>query len=151
MIEPKFSLGLPADAQRIREKVFMEEQGFKNEIIPGDDEGAWCLVLYLNGTPIATGRIKEEDPETFHIGRVAVLKEYRGKKVGTYLLKFLETKIMELGGRKAVLGAQIDKKGFYEKCGYASEGEIFYDEGHPHIHMSKTLERRKLYRHFYKK
>jgi predicted GNAT family N-acyltransferase len=148
MIEPKFSLGLPEDARKIRQTVFVEEQGYEHEFV-NDDDDCWCLVLYFNGTPIATGRIKEVDPETYRIGRVAVLKEFRGKKVGTYVLKFLETKIRTLGGRKVILGAQIDKRGFYEKCGYhASEGEIFFDEGHPHLWMEKSLER-KLYRHRY--
>jgi predicted GNAT family N-acyltransferase len=149
MVEPKFSLGLPTDAQMIRQKVFVEEQGYQHEFV-GDDEGCWCLVLYFNNAPIATGRIKEIDPETYRIGRVAVLKEYRGKKIGTYVLKFLETKIKTLGGRKVILGAQLDKKVFYEKCGYrlSADSEVFTDEGHPHVWMEKTLER-KLYRHHY--
>jgi predicted GNAT family N-acyltransferase len=141
MIEPKFSLGLPKDAQMIRQKVFVEEQGYQHEFV-GDDDPCWCLVLYFNGLPIATGRILEIDPETYRIGRVAVLKEYRGKKIGTYVLKFLEVKIKTLGGHHAILHAQVEKKGFYEKCGYqvAGSGEIDYDEGHPHVMMEKELK-----------
>jgi predicted GNAT family N-acyltransferase len=140
MIEPRFSLGLPPDAKMIREKVFVEEQGYHNEFT-GDDGPCWCLVLYFNGAPIATGRIMEIDPETYRIGRLAVLKEYRNKKIGTYVLKFLEVKIKTLGGRKAILHAQLDKKAFYEKSGYrlSPDGEVDYDEGHPHIMMEKVI------------
>ena len=147
MIEAKFSLGLPADARMIRQRVFVEEQGYQHEFV-GDDDPCWCLVLYYNKTPIATGRLLEIDPETYRIGRVAVLPEYRHKKIGTYVLKFLEVKIKTLGGHKAVLHAQLDKKGFYEKCGYSpnADGEIDYDEGHPHLMMEKELKK-KSYRH----
>jgi|LAHS01.1.fsa_nt_gb predicted GNAT family N-acyltransferase len=143
MIEAKFSLGLPADARMIRQKVFVEEQGYQHEFV-GDDDPCWCLVLYYNKLPIATGRLLEIDPETYRIGRVAVLKEYRGKKIGTYVLKFLEVKIKTLGGHKAILHAQLEKKGFYEKCGYqvSPEGEIDYDEGHPHLMMEKELKKK---------
>lgn len=150
MIQARFSLGLSDDARQIRKTVFQDEQGFQNEFVPGDEEGAWCLVLYRDLKPIATGRIKEETPEIYHIGRVAVLKEYRHKKIGTYLLKFLETKIRELGGRVAVLNAQYDKKGFYEKCGYSldGDGEVFLDEGCPHVHMTKTLQSKRSYPYY---
>jgi len=143
MIEAKFSLGLPDDARMIRQKIFVEEQGYQHEF-DGDDDPCWCLVLYYNKLPIATGRLLEIDPETYRIGRVAVLKEYREKKIGTYVLKFLEVKIKTLGGRKAVLHAQLEKKGFYEKCGYqvCPEGEIDFDEGHPHIMMEKELKKK---------
>jgi predicted GNAT family N-acyltransferase len=141
MIEERFAIGLPEDARMIREKVFVEEQGYKNEFT-GDDGPCWCLVLYHNGIPMATGRILEIDPETYRIGRVAVLKEYRGKKIGSYVLKFLEVKIKTLGGHKAILHAQLDKKAFYEKNGYAViDGTIDYDEGHPHVMMAKELKK----------
>lgn len=142
MIEPKFYLGLPPEARMIRQKVFIDEQHFKEEFT-GDDEGCWCLVLFHDEKPIATGRIQEVDPETYRVGRVAVLKEYRGKKIGSYLLKFLEVKIKSLGGRKAILAARYDKRDFYLKQGYkfADDGEVFYEEYCPHINMEKILVR----------
>jgi predicted GNAT family N-acyltransferase len=140
MITPRFTYGLSDDAKMIRQKVFVEEEGFREEF-EEQDKTAWHLVLYRDGMPIATGRILKEDPETYRIGRVAVLKEYRGHQVGRYLMRFLETKITELGGRRAILDAQADKKGFYDKCGYgvSGDGEIFYEEGYPHIRMEKSL------------
>ncbi len=140
MITPKFTLGLNPDAQALRQKIFVEEEGFKEEFETADAE-AWHLVLYRDGTPIATGRILKIDPETYRLGRVAVIKEYRGHKIGTYVMRFLETKVQELGGRKTILDAQLDKKGFYEKCGYryADNGEVFFEEGYPHVKMSKDL------------
>lgn len=142
---PRFSYGGPnEEAKSIRQKVFVEEQGYHDEF-DSKDATAWHLVLFYKGLAVATGRILEEDPETYHLGRVAVLKEFRGHEIGRYLVKFLETKVREMGGRKCVLAAQADKQGFYAKCGYIpyGDGEIFYDEGHPHVLMYHVLEKPK--------
>jgi predicted GNAT family N-acyltransferase len=146
MIKEKFQVGLPNDAKVIRQEVFVEEQGFKEEF-SSEDNNAIHLVLYLDNYPIATARLIEEDPETYHVGRVAVRKPYRGKKIGTYLMKFLEVKARTLGARKLVLNAQLDKKDFYLKCGYKEiDGEIFLDEGCPHIALEKQIVKKPYYR-----
>jgi predicted GNAT family N-acyltransferase len=140
MIEPKFSIGLTPDARKIRMAVFVEEQGYQNEF-DDDDQTAWHLVLYSDNIPMGTARLLEVDPETYRIGRVAVLSQYRHRKVGSYLVKFMETKARTLGARKVILGAQLDKAPFYQKLGYSpnAEGEVYLDEGHPHIMMEKIL------------
>ncbi|MCI2110779.1 MAG: GNAT family N-acetyltransferase [Bacilli bacterium] len=144
MIEAKFQVGLMADAKAIRLRVFKEEQGYENEF-DGDEGRAINLVLYLDKKPIGTARLVEIDPETYRVGRVAVLPEYRHHKIGTYLLKFMQVKAKTLGARQLVLGAQLDKTAFYERLGYEKDptGELFFDEGHPHIMMRKTLKFRK--------
>ena len=144
MVKPVFTFGLHSDAKALREEVFVQEQGFQNEFGPEDDH-SWSLVLYLDDHPIATGRILEIDPETYQIGRVAVRKEFRGKTVGTAVLKFLSTKARTLGARNIILNAQLDKLLFYEKAGFAvsNDGLINFDEGKPHVWMEKALVRPK--------
>lgn len=146
MVEAKFYFGVPKDARTIRDEVFTLEQGFSDDIEYDEhDSECWHVVVYLDGYPISTGRVFAEDPETYHIGRLAVRKAYRGQKVGTYTMKFLETKAKTLGARKLMLGAQLDKAGFYEKNGFRKNptGEIYEEEGVPHILMFKTLKFRK--------
>ena len=146
MVEAKFYFGVPEDARTIRDEVFTFEQGFSDDIEYDEhDPECWHVVVYLDGYPISTGRVFAEDPETYHIGRLAVRKAYRGQKVGTYTMKFLETKAKTLGARKLMLGAQLDKAGFYEKNGFRKNptGEIYEEEGVPHILMFKTLKFRK--------
>ena len=72
-------------------------------------------------------------------------KEFRGKTVGTAVLKFLSTKARTLGARNIILNAQLDKLPFYEKAGFAvsNDGLINFDEGKPHVWMEKTLVRPK--------
>ena len=141
MIKEAFTFGLPKDAERIRQEVFTLEQGFAPEIdLDEHDKEAWHVVLYLDGYPISTGRVFPEDPETYHIGRVAVRKKFRGMKVGSYTMKFLCTKAKTLGARKVVLGAQLDKVPFYKTLGFKEQtGEIFDDGGAPHVMMEKIL------------
>jgi predicted GNAT family N-acyltransferase len=144
MIKPVFTIGASPDALLIRDEVFTQEQGFHDDV-EDIDKTAVSLVLYLDENPIATARMFEVDPETYHLGRVAVRKTYRGKKVGTYLVKFMETKARTLGARWIILESQIDKAGFYEKLGYRpmGDGEIIYDQGYPHIMLHKWLLKKK--------
>ena len=152
MIEERFTLGLSKDAEEIRNEVFTLEQGFAPEIdIDDKDPVAWHVVLYLDGYPISTGRIYEEDPETYHLGRLAVRKSFRGQKVGTYTMKFLMTKAKTLGARKVVLGAQIDKVPFYKKLGFRQVpySEVFLDGGRPHLMMYKVLTKKRNFKIVY--
>lgn len=142
MVSEKFTFGMSSDAKMIRQEVFVEEQGFQNEFEEKDFR-LWTLVLYLDGEPISTGRIEPLDPERFQIGRVAVRKKYRGMKVGTYTMKYLANKILSLGGRIAIVHAQIDKMRFYYSLGFREDKEIphEYDEGVEHVVMRKVLKK----------
>ena len=130
---------LPKDAQMVRQKVFMEEQGFIHEY-DETDEIARHLVAYENGEPAGTCRIFRDGAEdAFILGRLAVLPEHRGKQVGALLMQEAEKEVCNLGGTALWLHAQCRAAGFYEKQGYRKTGEIGLDEGCPHIWMSKEL------------
>lgn len=145
-VKAVFTFGITPKGEELRKEVFLEEQGYREDV-DDEDKTAIELVLFLNDEAIATARMYEVDPETYHVGRVCVKKEFRGKEIGHYAMRFLEVKAKSLGVRKLILGAQLEKKGFYEKCGYhVSDGELFFEEGHPHIHMEKILERPKYHR-----
>jgi len=70
--------------RNVRETVFMHEQGVSAELEwDGLDEGCQhALTWSENGEPIGCGRLTPDG----HIGRMAVLREWRGMKVGTALL-----------------------------------------------------------------
>ena len=116
----------------------MDEQGFSDEI-DSLDETAWHLVIYDNARPIACGRLFFEEEKVAHVGRVAVLPEWRGKHIGALLMKEMEDKAIALGCERIRLGAQCRASGFYQKQGYQSFGEEYLDEGCPHIMMEKPL------------
>lgn len=127
------------DALKIRITVFVDEQGFRDEF-DDIDSRALHLVMYDGEMPIATCRCFYEDtPECWHIGRVAVLKEYRGKGLGKEVMEEAERLIKIRGGKICELSSQCRAQGFYESCGYEAEGEIYLDEGCPHIKMTKHI------------
>lgn len=130
---------LPPDAIAIRQEVFMEEQGFQDEF-DAIDEIAVHLVLYENGEPVAVCRYyPDTEPGCYLFGRLAIRKPYRSGGRGRILLAAAEEEIRASGGRRISLSAQVRVQGFYEKCGYCAEGEIYLDEDCPHIRMEKIL------------
>lgn len=138
-IEKKFT-EMTNEIRLIREKVFVEEQGFQNEF-DERDKSALHLILYCDGKTAATGRVfKENGTENIYIiGRIAVLLEYRKKNIGLKVLGFLEEKAREMGATKIKLSSQSRAQGFYEKSGYIPQGEVYYEEFCPHVLMEKQL------------
>ena len=77
---------LQQHAQHIRELVFILEQ----DIAPEDewddqDPISTHFVVYDADQPIATARLLSND----HVGRVAVLKEYRSKEIGKLVMQYI--------------------------------------------------------------
>jgi len=129
-----------SDAMSIRTAVFIEEQGFVNEF-DDIDKSATHIVVYEDQAPFATGRAypSPENKGEYIIGRVAVLKGYRGRGAGVFLMKCLEKHLSSAGVKSISLGAQTRAQEFYKKLGYESFGEGFFDEACPHIRMRKNL------------
>lgn len=122
------------DAFNIRRTVFIEEQGFSvSEEMDGRDASSFHLLLYDKDIPVACGRIIVD--EDFYIGRVAVIKAIRGTGLGALLMKKLIKRCEGLGAGEIHLGAQRDKRGFYEKMGFSAYGESYMDGHVEHVHM----------------
>lgn len=130
---------LPKEAQEIRTKVFVEEQGFEEEF-DETDAIALHLVVFDEGKPAATCRIFwDEEKSMYIVGRIAVLPEYRGRHVGASILQDAETQIYKLGGSELYLHAQCQASEFYEKQGYRKMGTVELEQGCPHTWMFKKL------------
>lgn len=138
-MEIKVFDSLPEAALNLRITVFVEEQGFVDEVDEFDGV-ATHLVMYENEKPIATCRFYlKEDKRTYMFGRLCVLKEYRGKHLGREMLKRVEEIVKEKGGKAIILHAQYHAKAFYEKCDFTQFGEIDYEQKVPHAWMRKEL------------
>ncbi len=134
MLTSKWTQGLNDidDALYVREKVFLEEQKFEKEL-DAHDEFAHHVVFYEDGQPCAAGRIIYV--EEFRIGRICVLKEFRGQHIGDLLTRLLIYKAMQFTD-VLHLHAQLPAKSFYERYGFKPYGEIYDEDGQPHISMS---------------
>ena len=130
---------LHKDALDIRIEVFVREQGFIDEE-DENDSAATHFVMYDGERAIATCRVfPQDDGKKYFFGRLAVLKEYRGKGLGSELLGAAESYVKNKGGERLSLHSQYHAKGFYEFSGYTVCGEIAYEQDHPHVPMTKTL------------
>lgn len=138
-MEIKAFTPVPGEAVRIRNDVFVEEQGFMDEFDRWDDI-ATHLVAFEGGEPIGTCRVFYNDGEgKYMVGRFAVLPAYRGKKIGAKLMEEAERCVQKAGGSQLFLHAQCRAAGFYEKQGYEKMGEVEDEEGVPHIWMYKNV------------
>ena len=137
MIDFKVTNNLSEDEKMIRETVFIEEQKFKIEFDDTDDI-ATHIVMYIDNNPVGCCRLYKQENE-YHIGRIAVLKPYRGKGYGEKILLNAERVAKEKGADSISLSAQVRASGFYEKLGYKKHGEIYFDEYCEHIAMKKDI------------
>jgi predicted GNAT family N-acyltransferase len=123
-------------AAPIRLAVFVHEQGVPPEL-EMDEMDASCLhALAFDGErAIATGRLLPDG----HIGRMAVLEEFRGRGVGGAVLTRLMAAAKSRGDREVVLSAQVHALPFYASYGFTPVGEIYQEAGIPHRDMRRAL------------
>lgn len=130
---------LPDEAHNIRIKVFIEEQGFENEFDSIDGE-ATHILLFENDVPVATCRVFwSNEINSYVLGRLAVLKEYRGRGIGSDVVMEALEYVKNSGGQSLMLHSQCHAVSFYEKLGFSSFGDVEYEEDCPHIWMKKEL------------
>ena len=123
----------------IRRTVFIDEQSVP-ETIERDmfDATALHLVALADGRPVGTARIVIGGG-IGKIGRVAVLKPYRGTGLGRALIRLAMEESRLAGARTAKLGAQTHALGFYEALGFTAQGDEYLDAGIPHRDMTCPL------------
>jgi predicted GNAT family N-acyltransferase len=125
------------DLRAIREPVFVEEQRVPLELEWDEMDPSCHHVIARDDAhrPIGTGRLTPEHK----IGRMAVLKEWRGRGVGEAMLRALVEKARDLGLSEVSLHAQVDAIRFYEKFGFEPYGERFEEAGIQHQSMKLAL------------
>lgn len=130
----------------VRMTVFVEEQAVppEEELDLYDISATHFFVSLKSASDlpegiVATARIIDKGDGVVKIGRVAVLKAYRGKGIGFELMRFVERHASEAGFTQATLEAQLHALPFYEKLGYAAEGDVFLDAGIEHRFMRRAL------------
>ena len=105
-----------------------------------DGPGCRYIVVLDDGFPVATCRWFAVAEDAVEIGRVVVLPEYRGRRLGELVMREAERWIREDGWRRIVLSSRVGVEGFYEKLGYT-----FNPAGEAHsgtfecVYMEKIL------------
>lgn len=121
---------LGPEAARIRSRVFVHEQHVppEEELDAMDDRCLHALARNEVGKPIGTGRLLPDG----HIGRMAVDQAWRGRGVGSLVLRALVGEARRRGHSQVLLAAQLHARPFYARHGFVEEGETFMDAGIPH-------------------
>ena len=125
-----------AHAAPIRFTVFVEEQGVPRQM-ELDEHDPLCLhaVAFEDETAVGTGRLLPDG----HIGRMAVLKNWRGRGIGGRILGKLMESARARGDDAIVLSAQVHAVAFYRAHGFVEEGGEYLDAGIPHQDMRRRL------------
>jgi predicted GNAT family N-acyltransferase len=122
-------------AYTIRTCVFVKEQGVPEEIeLDRDDKRAFHFLAFTAGKAVGTARVVMHRG-TAKIGRMAVLKSYRGRGIGTKLLKRAIVMAKRQDAQKIYLHAQVPVIGFYEAMAFRCVGPVFEEAGIPHRKM----------------
>jgi len=116
--------------------VFCEEQGVPREIeLDENDAVSVHAVVFDEGKPVATGRLLPDG----HIGRMAVLKDWRNRGLGGLMLERLIEKARERGDQQIVLSAQVHAIRFYRAHGFVPRGSEYMEAGIRHQEMIRRL------------
>lgn len=127
-----------ADLRAVRSEVFVLEQA-----VPEEDEwdefdavSRHVVARDASGKAIGTGRLTPQAT----LGRMAVLREWRGKGVGEAMLRVLLEMARERHFPQVRIHAQSHALAFYERAGFVAHGEEFEECGILHRHMDIDIQ-----------
>ena len=120
----------------VRTPVFVEEQAVAPDFEWDElDAIAIHILAQLDNRPIACLRVID-----YHkIGRMAVLKEWRGLGLGAALLLEAVVVCKNYGSKIIHISAQMHAIGFYQQAGFKVTSNEYCDVHIPHVDMQLDL------------
>jgi predicted GNAT family N-acyltransferase len=121
----------------LRFAIFVGEQNVPSGI-ELDDMDAKCLhaVAYdVDDKAIGTGRLLPDG----HIGRMAVVKEWRRRGIGAEIMAALMDEARRQGHAQVAISAQLQAAEFYRELGFVAEGKVYPEAGILHQKMVRKL------------
>jgi len=125
---------------RLRNEVFVVEQNCVYQDADNKDPRCYHLMLLNNDELIAYARLLPQglSYEEMSIGRVISSPKARGTGAGRLLMKTaIEQCALIFGEGSIKIGAQAYLSNFYASFGFKEVGEIYDEDGIPHITMIK--------------
>lgn len=126
---------------QLRSEVFVVEQNCVYQDLDNLDQNSLHVFIHDKDTLVACARIvpANEKYPVISIGRVIVAATYRKQQLGHALMQYCISEIEKhYGPQKIVLSAQAHLQNFYKKHNFAPQGEIYLEDGIPHIHMESV-------------
>lgn len=128
-------------AIKIRVDVFIKEQGFDPGWEPDeDDKTAIHYIAVVDNTVVATARVRETKKSEFKLERMATQKGYRGKGIGTGLLRYIIKQLAKRKPKRIWMQAQCQAQSFYEKFGFVPIAQPINRWGVNHINMEYAIK-----------
>ncbi|MGE7990086.1 GNAT family N-acetyltransferase [Pseudomonas sp. NPDC089554] len=126
-----------ADIHRIRSAVFVAEQHVPPELEFDAEDPTAVHFLALEGEyPVGTARLLPDGT----IGRVSVLKDWRGLNVGDALMRAVILEAQHRDLKQQRLSAQVHATPFYERLGFRVVSEEFLEAGIAHVDMVRDSQ-----------
>mgnify|MGYP001303056659 CR=1 FL=1 len=132
--DPDFSV-----IKDIRRIVFTDEIGIlESELFDDYDKTSDHFILFNGANIVGSVRIIIIDQQ-LKLERMAILKKFRSKNYGKDCILQLREYYLNQGYSKIILDSIYSVRGFYKKCNFIEEGEIFQRVGIDHIRMTLTI------------
>jgi predicted GNAT family N-acyltransferase len=121
-------------ARAIRRVVFVLEQGVPAHVeVDGKDVEASHFLARIGACAVAAARLRRT-AHGYKLERVAVLREFRGQRVGEALVRHLVT--VPPPGSVIYAHAQYEALGFWQRLGFVAEGPTFIEGGIQHRYIT---------------
>ncbi|BDR56777.1 GNAT family N-acetyltransferase [Xylocopilactobacillus apis] len=120
-----------------RVKVFVVEQNCPYQEIDDKDFQAHHMMLFLKDQLAAYCRIiPHDDVQYMSIGRVLVVKEFRGYHFASQMLKKAILETLKIGNNKDIkIAAQSYLQSFYHSLGFKPVSDVYLEDNIPHLDM----------------
>ena len=125
-------------AEDMRKQIFADELGM-SEFTDELEEFSYHFVGYEKIVQIGIARLTQLDEQNFNIAFVGVKEDYRHQYVGDLIMRALQDKAVNLGGKMIYIETPVLQKGFFEFLDYEEYGDGFEKDGIAYIRMKKDL------------
>ncbi|HWO14724.1 MAG TPA: GNAT family N-acetyltransferase [Polyangiaceae bacterium] len=125
-------------ARELRFRVLREPLGFSRaDVIVEGEDASLHLIAVDDGHVVACVMVTPTAPTRGKLRQMAVKPSHQGTGLGRALVHHLEQELRARGYNEIELHAREHAVGFYEKLGYAPEGDTFTEVGLAHCLMRK--------------
>ncbi|WP_119790310.1 GNAT family N-acetyltransferase [Flavobacterium anhuiense] len=126
---------------RLRSDVFVVEQNCPYLDLDNKDQKGFHLLYYADNKLAGVTRLlpKGVSYDEVSIGRVVIAKSHRGLGLGVKLMEASIEGCEEKFGKGPIrISAQYHLSKFYQSLGFVEQGEVYDEDGIPHIGMLRT-------------
>ncbi|MFD2940046.1 GNAT family N-acetyltransferase [Flavobacterium notoginsengisoli] len=126
---------------RLRSDVFVVEQNCPYLDLDNKDQKSYHLLYYVNDELAGCTRLLPAgiSYNEISIGRVVIAKSHRGLGLGVKLMEASIAGCEEKFGKGPIrISAQYHLSKFYQSLGFAEYGEVYDEDGIPHIGMIRA-------------